>query len=422
MANTPSNHIRSGNGHRPGIDLALPSPAPIPEAAPTLDLNTADVDALRQLHGIGRALAERIVQYRAAVGPFATPADLMLVPGISQVTYEANRARLSASPTQPAPVAAPLPEAPAEAMTEAQPALVAAESPAPAPEMPALTLPSPEAYARVEPPSAEAAALAESLANAPEVGSVTLPPIVAYPPDETAAVTVTEAASVVEAPTAVAPPPVTPEPAPPAPPPYVPPPPEPVRTVFAAPPAPRPAPAALVAAKRDWTGLMAMSVLSALLGAMLALLAVAGLNGGTLALNERPDVVALSAQLQAADTRATGLKTETDALRARLEALEGLSTRVGEVEASVAQANTALDTLDAETTALGARTDTLESQVSVVRAAIGRFDAFLEGLRGLLADAAPAASTDVAPPAATSTTAAPTRTPAATRAAPTATP
>lgn len=53
---------------------------PSPPAA--LDLNASDAQALQTLPGVGPVLAERIVTYRRAHGPFRTPADLLQVPGI----------------------------------------------------------------------------------------------------------------------------------------------------------------------------------------------------------------------------------------------------------------------------------------------------------------------------------------------------
>lgn len=48
-----------------------------------VDLNTADVAALESLPGIGPALAERIVEFRDANGPFASLDDLLDVAGTS---------------------------------------------------------------------------------------------------------------------------------------------------------------------------------------------------------------------------------------------------------------------------------------------------------------------------------------------------
>lgn len=59
-----------------------------PEAAGTVNLNTADVTALEQLPGIGPALAGRIVEHRDQVGPFGSLKDLDAVSGIGPAMME----------------------------------------------------------------------------------------------------------------------------------------------------------------------------------------------------------------------------------------------------------------------------------------------------------------------------------------------
>jgi competence protein ComEA len=49
-----------------------------------ININTADARALESLPGIGPALAQRIVEHRAANGPFTSPDDLINVPGIGE--------------------------------------------------------------------------------------------------------------------------------------------------------------------------------------------------------------------------------------------------------------------------------------------------------------------------------------------------
>lgn len=49
-----------------------------------LDINTATKAQLMELPGIGELIAERILDYRAVNGPFATIDDLMNVEGIGQ--------------------------------------------------------------------------------------------------------------------------------------------------------------------------------------------------------------------------------------------------------------------------------------------------------------------------------------------------
>ena len=56
-----------------------------------VDLNTADVDKLCEIPGIGEAKANAIIDYRNRNGKFAKTEDLMLVPGIKEGTYEKIR-------------------------------------------------------------------------------------------------------------------------------------------------------------------------------------------------------------------------------------------------------------------------------------------------------------------------------------------
>lgn len=54
----------------------------VPSPASPLDLNTATVDQLDALPGIGPATAQKIIDYRQAHGPFRAVAELEGVPGI----------------------------------------------------------------------------------------------------------------------------------------------------------------------------------------------------------------------------------------------------------------------------------------------------------------------------------------------------
>lgn len=69
---------RVGEDPPPAVGPAPGSPA---EAGP-VNLNTADAAALATLPGIGPALADRIIAFREANGPFGTVADLDAVSGI----------------------------------------------------------------------------------------------------------------------------------------------------------------------------------------------------------------------------------------------------------------------------------------------------------------------------------------------------
>lgn len=72
-------------------DAAPPAPAASDDTTGTggkVNLNTATVEQLDALPGIGPAIAQRIVDYRQANGPFTAPEDIMNVKGIGQATYD----------------------------------------------------------------------------------------------------------------------------------------------------------------------------------------------------------------------------------------------------------------------------------------------------------------------------------------------
>ncbi len=51
-------------------------------------INTASQSQLEGIPGIGPVIAGRIIEYRVENGPFATPEDIMNVPGIGEATFE----------------------------------------------------------------------------------------------------------------------------------------------------------------------------------------------------------------------------------------------------------------------------------------------------------------------------------------------
>ena len=57
-------------------------------AGSKININTADLDALDSLPGIGPVLAQRILDYRQTHGPFSRPEEIMEVPGIGQATFD----------------------------------------------------------------------------------------------------------------------------------------------------------------------------------------------------------------------------------------------------------------------------------------------------------------------------------------------
>ena len=80
--------------------LAAPAPAlgaAGDERAPRVNLNTASVDDLTGLPGIGPSYAKRIVEYREKNGPFKRVEDLLNVQGIGEKTLEKLRDRITVS-------------------------------------------------------------------------------------------------------------------------------------------------------------------------------------------------------------------------------------------------------------------------------------------------------------------------------------
>lgn len=64
------------------------------EAETKININTANIEELAQLVGVGQKYAERIVTYRTENGPFKAPEEIMLVAGIGEKTFEANKERI----------------------------------------------------------------------------------------------------------------------------------------------------------------------------------------------------------------------------------------------------------------------------------------------------------------------------------------
>jgi len=62
--------------------------------ADKVNINTAGVKDLMTLEGVGRRVAEKIVQYREAHGPFRKPEEIRRVEGIGGGLWERNRERI----------------------------------------------------------------------------------------------------------------------------------------------------------------------------------------------------------------------------------------------------------------------------------------------------------------------------------------
>jgi competence protein ComEA len=58
-----------------------------PQNEERININTASVEELQRLQGIGPALASRIVEHRRKHGPFKRPQDIVIVRGMSAKLY-----------------------------------------------------------------------------------------------------------------------------------------------------------------------------------------------------------------------------------------------------------------------------------------------------------------------------------------------
>lgn len=64
------------------------------EEAGLVDINTATVEQLMTLDGIGESYAKRIIEFREKNGPLKTPEDLLKIKGIGEKTLETNKGRI----------------------------------------------------------------------------------------------------------------------------------------------------------------------------------------------------------------------------------------------------------------------------------------------------------------------------------------
>ncbi|MDD5724143.1 MAG: helix-hairpin-helix domain-containing protein [Syntrophales bacterium] len=66
-------------------------PMALAEEVEKININTASVEQLAKLKGVGTEFAQRVVEYRETNGPFAKAEDITKVKGIGSKTYEANK-------------------------------------------------------------------------------------------------------------------------------------------------------------------------------------------------------------------------------------------------------------------------------------------------------------------------------------------
>ena len=81
-----------GQSDREGIDITTWKNADISEVTPQkININTADIEQLQLLPGVGPVLAQRIVDWREENGSYVIEEDLLAVEGIGLATLEGLR-------------------------------------------------------------------------------------------------------------------------------------------------------------------------------------------------------------------------------------------------------------------------------------------------------------------------------------------
>lgn len=76
------------------LSIAADTSSTTAQSGSCININTAPVDQLQDLPGIGPEIAQRIVEFRKTVGPFKTVEDIMKVKGIGEKRFEKIKAQI----------------------------------------------------------------------------------------------------------------------------------------------------------------------------------------------------------------------------------------------------------------------------------------------------------------------------------------
>jgi hypothetical protein len=333
--------------------------------AERIDLNQADRDELASLPESDDEIAQRIVEYRETVRPFSDVSELSSVDGISEETLQAIGDRLTVSSmVEDPPVEEPETEPEDESVPE--------------PESETPPVDADKQNGRV-PPAAEVSPPSEDGEEPLDVDE-----IVIMTGDAVEAGTPEEAVEAVSAEAGLAP--------------------ETGETVTA----PQPAPAR--SGSSLWGHLLAASV-GAACGVVLNLALLMLLNG-TLRLNDTADINELETQVgysvATMEAEQSGLNENIDTLDERITILVTVdretATSLADTQADLVVIEDGLAGVTGEVGALQEKAVELDERLVAVAISAENFDAFLSGLRDLLAAMPGPAAESVVTPTETVTT------------------
>lgn len=95
---TDAQHIQVPRQGETSPAAAVPADQPSSDTGALLNINTASASDLEGLEGIGQVIAQRIIEYRAANGPFQSVEELTKVKGISANLLAKIAALITAEP------------------------------------------------------------------------------------------------------------------------------------------------------------------------------------------------------------------------------------------------------------------------------------------------------------------------------------